>query len=285
MKNQNSIKKAFISLFIIVCFCLPILPANAYSSEAVRFYNQGIENVENKNYEDAAENFRKAIFQDKTLNDAYFNLGSVYRELGEMDKAKEILSKLLRRDPFDDEAAFCLGKLYFDLEEYEEALIYLNTITDLSVRRHKAKEMISTANKRIKEKQQAEKRKKRDWAEMSLEDFDGPAGVAKDSKGNIYVANYKANLIQKISSDMKNRKNFISEKVQGPLGLAVDEEDNLYVSGYLSNNIARISPEGEVDIILDNVQKPYYLNIQDDILYVTEQENNTLIMINLLELK
>ncbi len=285
MKIKINLKKVCVSLMVLACSCFIAGSAHSYSSEAVRFYNQGIENVKNEQYEEAAENFRKAIFQDKSLNDAYFNLGSVYRELGETDKAKEILSVLLRRDPFDDEAVFYLGKLYFDLEEYESALVYLNTITDLSLRHDNARELIFSANNKIEEKKLSEIKTSRDWSKQTLDGFDAPAGVAGDSEGNIYIANYKANVIQKISDDLKQRKNYTSEELQGPLGLAVDSEDNLYVSGYISNNIIRISRAGEVKVILKDVQKPYYLSIKDDILYITEQENNTLIMVNLWELE
>jgi len=284
MKVKAILKNLCISLLLAGCSCLAVNSAYGYSSEAVRYYNQGIENVKNEQYEKAAENFRKAIFQDKSLNDAYFNLGSVYKKLGEMGKAKEILSALVRRDPFDDEAVYLLGKLYFELEEYENALIYLNTITDLSVRYDRAQELVKTVQKRIKEKKLAMEKALRIWQKESLKGFDGPAGVARDSKGNLYVANYKANLIQKIYAGTQEKKDFISEEIQGPLGLAIDSQDNLYISGYLSGNIVRISPVGEVKVILEDIEKPYYLYIKDDILYITEQEDDTLIMINLWEI-
>ncbi len=284
MKIKNEFKKTLAVLIILICSCIITTAAYGYSSEAVRFYNLGIENVKNEKYNKAAENFRRAIFQDKSLNDAYFNLGSVYKELGETDKAKEILSVLLRRDPFDDEAAFHLGKLYFDLKEYENSLIYLTTITDLSVRYDKAKKLIAQADKKIKEKKLAEKKTSRTWSKQSFEGFDGPAGVASDSKGNVYIANYKANVIQKLSPGVAERKSFISEHLQGPIGLAVDSEDNLYIAGYISNNVIRISPEGEVQVVMEDLKNPYYLSIRDDILYITEQEDNALIMVNLLNM-
>ena len=285
MKVKNKIKKTCLMLGVLICSCFIINSAYGYSSEAVRLYNDGIENVKNENYDDAAKNFRKAIFQDKSLTDAYFNLGSVYKEMGQMDKAKEILATLLRKDPFDDEAAFFMAKLYFDTEEYEKALIYLNTITDLSVRYDKACDLASLAKEKIKERELAKIKASRDWDKKVLEGFDGPAGVARDSKGNIYVASYKANVVQKISADTEEKRDFISEKIEGPVGLAVDSQDNLYVAGYISGNIVRISPEGEVKVVLDEIKNPYYLSIKDDVLFVTEQNKNTMIMVNLWKLQ
>lgn len=275
----NNIRKALWPL--VVCFFLMANCAYGYSSEAVRYYNQGIQEVKDEQYQKAAENFRQAVFLDSTMNDAYFNLGSVYIQLGENDKAKQILSALFRIDPFDDEAAYVLGGLYLDLGEYENALIYLNTITNISTRYDRARELAYIANRRIKEKELANKKSLRVWQQKSKKGFDGPAGIAADSKGNIYIANYKGNLIKKISPEMKEEKSFTSEKFQGPIGVAVDSSDNLYVSGYLSNNIVRISTDGEVQVIVENIKRPYYLYINDDILHITEQENNSLILINL----
>ncbi len=280
---KNNFKKAFWP--VVVCFFLMINCAYSYSSEAIRYYNQGIHDVKDEKYQKAAESFRQAIFLDSTMNNAYFNLGSVYIQLGEYDKAKQILSSLFRIDPFDDEAAFMLGNLYLNLDEYENALIYLNTITNLSSRYEKAKELTHIANKKIEEKKLGEKKALRVWQQKNKKGYDGPAGVTRDSQGNIYVANYKANTIQKISSGLEEKKIFTSEKIQGPIGLAVDSEDNLYVSGYLSNNIVRISPEGETTVMIEDLKRPYYLYINDDVLYITEQENNSLIMINLWQLQ
>jgi len=281
MKIKNNFKKFCLS-FLIAGFL--VSSAFAYSSEAVRLYNLGIEDVKQENYTKAAENFEKAIFQDKSLKDAYFNLGAVYKQLGEMNKAKDVISILLRKEPFDDEATFFLANLYFETNDYDKAMLYLNTIGELSVRYDKAQDLISVINENQIENMFAEKKASRTWKQKSLKDFEAPAGVAADSKGNLYVANYKDSVIQKISPNGE-KEDIINEHVVGPVGLAIDSQDNLYVSGYMSNKIVRISPDGEAKVVLDNIKRPYYLFVGDDILYITEQEENSLIMINLWELK
>ncbi|HSA06777.1 MAG TPA: tetratricopeptide repeat protein [Candidatus Gastranaerophilales bacterium] len=278
------INKNFLYFLFIVFSFFIINSAYAYSSEAIGFYNEGIENVKEKKYEKAAQNFEKALFLDPSIKDAYFNLGSVYRELGEMNKAKEILSNLLRKDPFDDEAAYLLAKLYAETKDYTNAFFYLNSITESSDKYDKAQNLTSYINKKLQENESNRKKTSRNWEKNVLKGFYGPAGVTKDSKGNVYVANYKDNSVQKIFADGVKRENLTGEKLKGPVGLAVDSLDNLYVANYVSGNVIKISPDGKIKIILDKIKQPYYLFIHDDILYITEQEKNSVIMLNLWKL-
>ncbi|MCK5176555.1 MAG: tetratricopeptide repeat protein [Candidatus Aenigmarchaeota archaeon] len=275
-------KKFCLGLLFFICYNFITNTVLAYSGESVNLYNKGIECVKNKEYVQAADNFKKAINEDPSLTDAYFNLGSVYNQLGETDKAIDILNLLMRKNPFDDEAAFFLSGLYFDKEEYNKALIYLNSISKFSEKYDKSQELIHTAEKKFIEKKLAAK--KTDWEKKVIENFKGPTGVATDSAGNIYAANYNSGIINKFSSDRILIKTFSNENIQGPIGLAVDSADNIYVANYISNNLVKISQNKDIEdikVILDNINKPYYLFINDDILYVTEQENNSLIMLNL----
>jgi len=271
--------------------CLSLLAAgffaasvSAYSSEAVRLYNRGIEDVEHEKFEEAIKNFEGAIFQDKSLKDAYFNLGAIYSQMGDSQKAKDIFSNLLRQDPFDDDATYLLAKLHYDSEDYDMALTYLNTLGSTSVNYSRAQDLIFQINEKRIDNLFAQKKAARTWKQKSLKDFEAPAGVAADSTGILYVANYKDSIVQKILPDGK-KEQLINENIVGPVGLAVDSHDNLYVSGYTSGKIVRFSPQGEVKVILDSVKCPYYLSIQDDVLYITEQEENSLIMLNLWEVK
>lgn len=65
--------------------------------------------------------------------------------------------------------------------------------------------------------------------------------------------------------------------------MAVDSQDNIYVAGYNSNNIIKIFPTGKIVTFVSGLSQPYYLFIQDDILYITEQGKNNLLLFNLLK--
>ena len=77
--------------------------------------------------------------------------------------------------------------------------------------------------------------------------FSGPMGIAVNSEGNVYVADYYNHRIQKFDSD----GNFITKwgsygtadsHFQSPLGIAVDSEGNVYVADRNNNRIQKFAP-------------------------------------------
>lgn len=70
-----------------------------------------------------------------------------------------------------------------------------------------------------------------------------PQGLAFDSAGNLYVANYGTNQILIYSPELV-QSGSISEGLSGPNKLAFDSLGNLYVSNYLSNSITVYDPNG-----------------------------------------
>ena len=88
--------------------------------------------------------------------------------------------------------------------------------------------------------------------------FDGPEGVAVDSAGNVYVADYGNNEIRKITAagvvttlagsgaqgDADGTGKAAS--FNGPEGVAVDSAGNVYVADYGNNEIRKITPAGVV---------------------------------------
>src|SRR6478672_8246490 len=77
--------------------------------------------------------------------------------------------------------------------------------------------------------------------------FNDPWGVAIDSSGSVYVADYGNNRIQKFDSNGK----FITKwgtpgsddgKFSGPAGVAVDSSGNVYVADLANDRIQVFSP-------------------------------------------
>ncbi|AMR33252.1 hypothetical protein A0256_18420 [Mucilaginibacter sp. PAMC 26640] len=87
--------------------------------------------------------------------------------------------------------------------------------------------------------------------------FNGPAGVAADATGNIYVADYNNNQIRKISADgvvtllagsTAGNVNGVgaAAKFNGPRSVAVDLTGNVYVADANNNVIRKIAADGTV---------------------------------------
>lgn len=91
----------------------------------------------------------------------------------------------------------------------------------------------------------------------------GPTGLAVDSKGNLYIANFNSNAILVYSPAHKllNTRT-VTASVSGPLGVAVDPLGNLWVANFSSNSITGYTPTGKLfQTITNGVSGPTALAI------------------------
>ncbi len=77
----------------------------------------------------------------------------------------------------------------------------------------------------------------------------GPTGVAFDSKGNVYIAEFTSATVAKYAPGKgKTPLLVISQGINGPEGIAVDKSGNIYVSNPPNNNITVYGPTGGAPI-------------------------------------
>ncbi|MFH0702676.1 MAG: tetratricopeptide repeat protein [bacterium] len=271
-------------ILIIISWTSLLNSVTAYDIEAVKAYNEGIDLSKKNNFQQAMFSFKKAIGLDPTLWDAYYNLGSIYEYLGDQGKALETFEELFRKNAGDGEVAYKIASIYYKKNDYGNAFNYIRQIPPDSPKYVEAgnlykKILISEQNNTKIVEQTGSKGS----IKVVLTDFKGPTGIAKDSKDNLYVANFGNNSILQITPDGK-RKIIVKDKpVNGPIGLAVDLFDNLYIANYLSNEVIKITPEGKITTILEKINKPYYLYIDNEgMLYVSEQGSNTVIKVKII---
>jgi len=112
--------------------------------------------------------------------------------------------------------------------------------------------------------------------------FNAPSGLAFDRVGNLYIANFFSNSIDRISPDGSKVPFSSGSNLKGPIGVVVDQTGNVYVANYLGGTIVRINPAGVSNVIATNFKKPYYLTMdKDGNLFVSQQEDNSIVRITL----
>lgn len=85
----------------------------------------GITQLEKKQYQEAAKSFEEVIKSGKDLGEAYHGQGLAYWELKEYGKAKESLEKALENKVQETASIYqILGNSCMELKDYEDALSY-----------------------------------------------------------------------------------------------------------------------------------------------------------------
>ena len=277
-------------------------------------YNLGLKSYEQGDLDSAISFFKRAVELDPEFVDAYFNLGAIYKKQGNMPLAINAFQKAVDFNSADVEAAYELAtcyvqgknysqaKKYFslipqDFPKYKEAKRNLDLIANIQTTEPKDQVTIQPQNHQISEPQdistsQAQllvdtltkpgKETFKESFKVITGNLHGPTGIAKDSNGNLYIANFTKDAIERITPDGK-REVFI-EKIglNGPVGLAVDENDNLFVANYSGDSIIKVAPTKEVIVLINKIVKPYYLFYDNGTrkLFATVQGNDSLVEID-----
>lgn len=86
------------------------------------------------------------------------------------------------------------------------------------------------------------------------EGLSSPVGMAYDSGGNLYVANWSAGTVLKFSPD--GRRSIFAAGLGGPSGLAISPAGDIYVASYSEDLVWRFTPGGERSIFVRGLGTP-----------------------------
>ena len=108
-------------VLLLLVSSLSARPAEAQRTEADVYVGQAIVEFDDKHYESALENLRKALEVEPDHIQALYYTGVVYMALRQPAQAIPFLEKARTRAPSDVVIAFQLGLAYFAQEQYDRA--------------------------------------------------------------------------------------------------------------------------------------------------------------------
>ncbi|AWX46306.1 hypothetical protein HME9304_03339 [Flagellimonas maritima] len=108
-----------------------------------------------------------------------------------------------------------------------------------------------------------------------------PSGLAIDDYDTIYVANFNASTIHKVSPDGVISLLATDNRLFGCVGIDVDKEGNIITSNFYNANILKVTPQGEVSLIANIPDTTFgfaigYMTILDDYIYATGINENVI---------
>ena len=259
--------------------------SEAAQAQAMAAYKKGVEMANVKAYDTALSYFQEALRHNPKMSDAYFNMASIYVAKQDYDEAYNAYVKIIALNPYDYDAILQAAKISYNRKNYALAMKYLKYIPDDYYYYGQVRQLYADAKEQFELQKSKIERSKVTTAtkakKVLLDRFSSPAGIAVDSEGNIFVVSYSDNSIIKIDKN-KNRTNFLKDNLlDGPIGIAIDRYDNVYVANFEADNILKVTKSGSVSIFMDNVSKPYFLYIKNDVLYISEQGNDVVVTYNL----
>ncbi len=278
----NRILKTVLSVAVLLAISIP---ANAdLASQAKIQYNQGIEYYQTGQYDQAAECFKKATELDPNYIDAYFNLGSLMEYLKQDDLALNAFKQIILRKPDDYEAVYKAAELSKKLGQLDKAKMYLTLIPQDSLIGQRARELASTMEFDVPTAQ-ADAQAPESFTDANpkndsngvYSNISSPTGIVTDNVGNLYVAGFSDNTIYKISPDNQKIVFIKSPKIDGPIGLERDMSGNIYIANYNKNNVLKVDTGGNITEIITNIQNPYCMHLNGDLLFVSAQGSNSVI--------
>ena len=86
------------------------------------------------------------------------------------------------------------------------------------------------------------------------EGLSSPVGMAYDSSGNLYVANWSAGTVLRFAPG--GQRTVFAEGLRGPSGLAISPAGDIYVASYSEDLVWRFTPAGKQSVFVRGLATP-----------------------------
>ncbi len=130
------------------------------SSKEYKDYNEGMEAIHKKDWENAAACFQRALTVNRDDMDAHFQLGYAKNQSKDFSVAVDELNKVIEANPLDADANLQIGIGYFGLNRVHEALQYLKQSCELNPKGAQAVFQLALAYKRLNDLENFNSQKK-----------------------------------------------------------------------------------------------------------------------------
>lgn len=309
-------KKYILTTLIFLCSAcsFAVQPPQGYvNTDAKLEYNKGIDFYNTGQFDKAIECFRNAIDLEPNYIDAYYNLGATFEYLKQYEASISVFRELLKRKPNDYAAAYrgaivsyktknigltkeFLSKIpaaspfYYQAQELAVLIgtdmqTLANSVPQMtaSAPQTNEKSVTSPSNEDlpvlpdIKIKDEPQNSNPTFAGNFYYEGVPSPTGIATDDVGYLYVADYSDNAIFRITPTGEKTIYLKSPKIKGPIGLAIDDDGNMYIANYDGNNILKLSNSNQLTTFIEDIEKPYYLYVSGNFIFISSQGNNTVL--------
>ncbi|MBY0405792.1 MAG: tetratricopeptide repeat protein [Cyanobacteria bacterium] len=276
------VKYSVQSLFVGLClFTLASSPAMSQPLDANRLYNQGVENYAKGNTIQAIELFEKATNTDPKMIDAHFNLGSLYYQTRQYEKAQRSFGKVLSMTPDDTQAKYNLSLCYEKLGQNQEAVRLLQGIPRGDKNFNKAQQRIEELKASLPSTKKTGIATDSTKTDSTGEEPSKKSKWKKDKKSDEVSATPSLKKEDGTKTEPKKTVQTLADGFSGPTGLAQGMDGMLYVANYSKNLIYKVNNAGEKSVFVkeEGLHGPLGLALDNTsgILYVANYlENNIL---------
>ena len=128
MKPVTVMKSAILAIIIVSCACIP---ASAYSSDAIGWYEKGTALIKNKSYTDAVAAFDRAISSEPSYFEAWNGKADALNRAGNFTKALAASDRVIALNPDYGQGWINRGYILYNLGRYDEELEAYDTAITL----------------------------------------------------------------------------------------------------------------------------------------------------------